>query len=282
MIGSLPVLALAALSAVQASPLERRQATTTTGMAAAATTTTAAVSSASTTALVTGVTMTAAPAAATAANLTTGNETYSAYPCPVGYELTYVAANISLPVPIAQAVSAFGAWASSPIFPNVSMVSGANAVGDSHIINVGGVNLDEMLVGVIMGGPSGSAQWTWNLTNGPATIMGVGVSNYSTVLALYDPGYTATNMTGTNSTALLYTNFCANSQPNGISLVTTLDSLELGSLASLVSSNSSTPAMNSSSTASPAAATTTAATTTAAPAAATTTAAPAVTVTSTM
>ncbi|CAD6582113.1 MAG: peroxin [Cyphobasidiales sp. Tagirdzhanova-0007] len=263
MIGSLPVLALAAFSAVQASPLERRQATTTITMAAAA-------SGASTTAapLVSGVTMTAAPAAATAANTTTGNETYSGYPCPVGYELTYVAQNISLPIPITQAVSAFGAWASSPFFPNVSMVSGANAVGDSHTINVGGVNLNEMLVGVIMGGPSGSAQWTWNLTNGPATIMGVGVSNYSTVLALYDPGYTATNMTGTNSTALLYTNFCANSQPNGMSLLTTLDSLELGSLASLVSSNSSTPAMNSSSTA--------------APAAAMTTAAPAVTVTSTI
>ena len=111
---------------------------------------------------------------------------------------------------------------------------------DLPCFNSGGgiVALTETLVNVSLGGASGSAAYTWNLTNGPADALGTSLANYSTVLSLYDPGFTATNMTGTNTTALLYTNFCTSGQAStGMPLAAILAAIELGNLAGSVSNS---------------------------------------------
>ena len=163
MLGSLPILALAALTGVQASPLQARQATTAAAASSASNAVVSAISGASamTSAMSSAATSTAAAPAAskffrswqvlrinlmreiecfsactTAANVTTGNQTYSMYPCPEGYLLTYFAANMTLPVPVSRAVAAYGNWSSSPTFPNLTAVMGASAVGASHVITV--------------------------------------------------------------------------------------------------------------------------------------------------
>jgi len=69
--------------------------------------------------------------------------------------------------------------------------------GATHTINVGEIALPEVLVSYVANDTSGSGIWTWNGSlPEPVTAMGVQLSNYSTVLQIYDPDYTTTGTIG--------------------------------------------------------------------------------------
>jgi len=259
MFARLPVVALAALSAVNASPLAKRQSSAvssavesaTSAASSAVESATSAVdtmsstmmsstmmsSDAASTGASTDMSSTMSSAAATSTGMTTGNQSYPLYPCPTGFLLTYVEQNVTIDMPVTNVTSALGDWATSPIFPNVTASNGASDVGATHTLNVGGVDLMETLVDVMTNETSGYAMWNWNLTNGPVTAMNVSVSNYSTVLSVYDPDFTTTGMIGNSTVAQIFVNFCASEQAAGISLVGTLTQLELGTLEQVVASN---------------------------------------------
>lgn len=119
------------------------------------------------------------------------------------------------------------------------MPEGGNTPGATHTINVGNISLPEVLVSYVANDTSGSAIWTWNGSlPEPVTAMGVSLSNYSTVLQIYDPDYTTTNMIGNTTFINIFTNACATPQAEAMQLLMTLGGLELSNVAGALSGNS--------------------------------------------
>jgi len=249
MLAQLPIVALAALSAVNASPLGRRQetsvissavATNTNVVSSAVETVTSAVESATSaassaaTSVASEVSSAVESATGTASSVapvatgTTGNESYPLYPCPTGFLLTYVEQNVTVDVPITQVGQAIGNWSDSPIFPNVTDAMGGTEVGATHTLNLaGGIALPEVLVNATTNSTSGYAMWNWNYTAAPLTAGNVSISNYTTVFSIFDPDFPTTQMIGNTTTAQIYVNFCASEQAAGAALVGLLTAAEL-------------------------------------------------------
>jgi hypothetical protein len=116
---------------------------------------------------------------------------------------------------------------------------GGNEAGATHTINVGEIALPEVLVSYVANDTSGSGIWTWNGSlPEPVTAMGVQLSNYSTVLQIYDPDYTTTGTIGNTTFINLFTNACAIPQAEAMQLLMTLGGLELSNVAAALSGNS--------------------------------------------
>lgn len=264
MLSNIAVAALAAIGTVSAGPLQRRQATSavesvtsavesavssavesaTSGASSVASGASSAVSGATSTgAESSAASSTEAPSSAASSAATSGggagNETYPAYPCPAGFLLTYASVNQTVPVSVTQVTQAAGQWADSPLFPNVTDAQGGNDAGATHTINVGGISLPEVLISAESNTTSGSAIWNWNgsLTE-PVSAMGVSLSNYSTVLQIYDPDYTTTGTIGNTTLIKIFTNACATPQAEAVQLLTTLGGLELSNIAGALGGNS--------------------------------------------
>jgi type IV secretory pathway TrbL component len=123
---------------------------------------------------------------------------------------------------------------------------GGNDAGATHTINVGEISLPEVLVSYVANQTSGSGIWTWNGSlPAPVSAMGVQLSNYSTVLQIYDPDYTTTNMIGNTTFINLFTNACATPQAEAMQLLMTLGGLELSNAAAALSGGNSTMPMSS-------------------------------------
>ncbi|KAL7007445.1 hypothetical protein EMMF5_002909 [Cystobasidiomycetes sp. EMM_F5] len=253
------VITLAALSVVNASPLQARQATVTSAPVVptgAVSSLTAAISSAASAASSVAANVTSRASSAVAPNATvtgnatstsgvlipsatgvTGNQSYPAYPCPVGYLLTYTQANVTLPLAVSRVSAAFGNWSTSRFFPNVTNATGGSAVGASHNINLMGLSINERLVNTTRNTTTGYASFIWNSTNGPYNAGVVSINNYQTVLQWSDTGVN-TNGTANNRTLVnLFTNFCASNQDTGRVLVSTLAQLELANLQAALTTN---------------------------------------------
>jgi len=181
--------------------------------------------------------MVSGAATTTGVNMT-GQENFPRYPCPTGTLLTYVQVNQSFVFPVTQVTAAFGEWATSPLFPNVTNSTGGDTVGATHTININAANisLNEVLVSRTSNDTSGYEQYTWNSTDS-VTAMGITLANYSTVLQIYDPDYPTTQMIGNSSIVVLFTNACLSSQAEGMTLLSTLGNLELQNLVSAVAGN---------------------------------------------
>lgn len=69
-----------------------------------------------------------------------------AYPCPSGYSLTYAATNVTVPYNTSRVAAAFGNWATSPFYPNITNATGDSDINASHNIHVAGLEIHERLV----------------------------------------------------------------------------------------------------------------------------------------